>query len=254
MKNNKVNYLYLLIWFILVISFVISHLKYNVFPITYILPQIKAEENIYPVSMFGHWIGMDPASWQNKWFYIVFPIFSIVFANIFQREKISKDSIYKQYMEIAIVGSIGGVIPQIISILLVSCFLPSIIPDSTTIFFCITPKCFMAELFYEHPLIYIFIYLFWNGIVGSLMTLIYFQLKKVISRKRMSLIIYCALLVVTCYLFIKMGLRKFCFFNLLNPSQPIEGITIKDCLLYVIGLIIILGVLYACEQKKKMVY
>lgn len=245
---KRIN-VYLSVYLVFNIIFVTMHLKNSVLPVKSILERASIDEIGYPFSLYGYWIGMDILQIQNRVYYIVFPLACIcLFWGCY--DYFTKREKSLQWVAIGMIGGIGGMIPQILDFMVVSCILPAVRPDSATIFFCLTPKCFLAELYYSHPMIYIIIFLLWGGCIGALMTLECYFLYKIIKRKELAICISGVMVLTSGFISEKSGCEQFCYYYLINPGQPIEGLKLSNYLLLLVLMLIITGVLYVfCKNK-----
>lgn len=255
MKKEYNNIIFLSGWFIMVFYILGSHFTDSVLPIHNLLRSIEIENIGCQFSVFGYWIGMDIITWQNKIFYVLFPVICVCFAFGNKQINVKEYHHWEKRMDIGILGGIGGILPQVIDILVVSCFLPRITPDPATTFYCISPISVMAEIYYTYPILYTLFYLAWNGIIGAIMTLINFEVYEIFSERVMAVVAFSGLLVGSGLLLEYYGQVKYCYYNFLNPGQPVQMGGILNCLLYIVSMVIIWGVIYGwnyvlCKRKR----
>ena len=150
-----------------VVSVVIPHSKF----IRYNLSTEMIESYYIPNALFNNWMGNELFPIQSYIFYIILPLLAVMpFGVSFYEDRktgyivnvctrVDKVSYYKaKYLAVFLSGGAVVAFPLLLNLMVSAMFLPAFLPDngsSGTIF---TTTMFY-ELFYTHPLIYIFIFI-----------------------------------------------------------------------------------------------
>jgi len=131
--------------------------------------------------LFCTWIGGNLTYPENYLFYLLFPMLATIpFAdsfycdrksgyikNVFIRAKKS-DYYISKYIATFISGGIAIIVPLFINLAISSLILPSMLPQASAGFFAINNASMWGELFYQHPFIFIFLYMIIDFIFGGL--------------------------------------------------------------------------------------
>jgi len=139
---------------------------------------------LVPHTVFTKWIGGEAYSFQYFAFFIMIPLLCTLPAG--SKVSLEKKSRYglnvlvrtnknTYYLSKTIVAFLLGgtvtVLPLLFNLYLTAMTLPSIVPNNATGFFAITNQSFLAEIFYERPYLYVFIYIIiiflFSGIIAA---------------------------------------------------------------------------------------
>lgn len=213
--------------FVIAVLICIWHFVENVVPLREYIYLYR-----YPLSSFAKWIGGEDASLQPALYYLLVPILIALpyagtycddiqsgYANNIVVRMDSKKYILTKYIVTFSIGAMISVVPLICNFVLTGLVLPSVTPQRGTGLFSITSGMLMADLFYTHPLIYLFLYLFLDAVFFGLLATI--SLLAVYFTENRYLVILAPFLV---YLFVFslcqiLGMQQFCPYGFLRPSQ-----------------------------------
>lgn len=127
----------------------------------------------YPLSTFGKWIGMDRVSVFASLYYFVVPILaSIPFVGTLKEDiktgyirniviRVSKIKYFiAKFLVTFVIAGFVTVIPLLFNFVLTATVLPLLIPQAGTHLFPIYQLSMMGAFYYQHPFLYVMVYLF----------------------------------------------------------------------------------------------
>lgn len=136
-------------------------------------------------SVFCHWLGADVASFPTSAFFFLLPIFAVLpygwslaseMTSGYTKNVLSRTSrktyLMAKYTASFISGFLVVLIPLALSLLVLALFLPSMGMESIYPYGTIGQGCMWAEIYYEHPYVYCFMYILLDSVYGGLIATI----------------------------------------------------------------------------------
>ncbi|SHJ60815.1 hypothetical protein [Parasporobacterium paucivorans] len=211
----------------------ISHVVLSVIPSVAQLDNYLLGKGEYPVSVFNKWIGGEAYSFQPELYFVLLPILCCIpyvdslfvdrktgyTKNIYIR---TKKGYYYASKLLAVFISAGLVItiPLVLNLILAAAFLPSIIPESSSMTFPLFEASMWSEIFYAQPYLYICLYILVIFLFSGLISVIGLTVAFFVKTRFVALVIpfmgYILLDFVCAYTF----LYKFSPKIFLRPNQP----------------------------------
>ena len=223
------------------------------------------DEELYPFSVYGKWIGIDNISVYSSMYYFLLPILiALPFVGTLKEDlrtgyvrnvfiRVDKCSYYiaKFSVNFVVAGMIT-VIPLILNFILTAMVLPLVKPQSGSFLFPIYQCHFLGDFYYEHPFCYVVIYLILNFIFMGLLSvtglLAAFFCERVFSAMLTPFMVYLLLYALTQIT----GWHEVCPFAFLRPGQPITTNIVIVAI--EIGLLLGAGGIYYYVGEKKEIY
>ena len=243
-KSNNIQKLSFVLWFIISFNIVKTHIANVVIPIAKYQMNENANRLDYPFSFFSYWIGMDIVNEQNHIYYLLMPILGMLLVmSVPHRNNLKK---------IALWGGVGAMTPAIVDLVITSYFLPYIKPDASTVYFCLSPLNFCADLFYTSPMMYVLLYVIWGGVIGGIISIICCLLGIVLKNNIFAFGFLSVFLMMNKEICDLNQWEGYCYYYLVNPGQPVEQLEGADFIRLIAGLIIIIAGVWSIERKKKI--
>lgn len=147
--------------------------------------ELRGEESGNPVlviiSVFTRWLGADVASFESSFFYFILPIAAALpygwslagemssgyTKNILSRVD-RKIYFLSKYIAVFISGAVVILFPLLLDFGVLSMILPSIRGDSVYPYGVIGEPCMWSNIYFEHPLLYVFMYIMLDGLFAGL--------------------------------------------------------------------------------------
>ena len=205
----------------------------NVLPMIKYLP-MDVEKGVYPHSVFNKWMGGEYHTLWPMLFYFILPVLAALphgdsyyqdiqsgyFKNICTRTK--KSSYLKAKAWAAFASAFAAItIPLFLNLLLASMTLPAVPPEVSTGFFYVMDKNMGAELFLEHPWIYILLYILLDGIFAAFYAGIALAGTCFVSGRFVVTILSFTIHMILYVL--AMGIPSIAPVSFLSPSQPVPA-------------------------------
>lgn len=228
-----------------------------------IVPYSNHAYGEYPLSVFEKWIGGEQSSVFPKLYFLVIPlIMAIPYGGSLQEDlksgyvknictRIGKGKYFAAKYIVTFTAGMFAVIPLILNFVISAMFLPAVIPQASSLFYTINARSMMGELFYQHPYVYLCLYL--------LIDMVFFGLLATVSLVVTFVSEYTYVAILSPFLLCVMLLAvtmisKFSMIaptGFLEPSQRPEAsgpvILIEGILILVAG-----GVYYYVGRKKEL--
>lgn len=215
------------------IIFCIMSALYNIesyFQGQYQLRQLGGNPMTQAFGLFNHWIGGEQSSLGYILFFSVFPLLSIFPYGWSQcSEKKSgytkmvvtrggKEKYYlAKYLATFLSGAVVILLPLIMNLLITACFVPAVRPSIIyQIYYSVSHATLCSQLFYEHPVIYVFLYLFIDGIFAGLFAVCGMAFS-ILLKNRIAVVI----LPYLCVLCLHYG-RTFLYYKVYVEISPIN--------------------------------
>lgn len=252
------------IWCAILIGCLISFCHF-VFCVVPLAKFVYSAEAIYPLSVYGKWMGVDNTTVYAGLYYFVLPIISSVpfvgslkedlqtgyIRNVVTRVEKSKYFLVKYSVTFVISGFVS-VFPLILNFVLTALILPLLTPQANTANFPIFQYCFMGDFYYKHPLGYVLIFLLityaFMGLLATTGLLASYICNRVFSVVLTPFIIYLLLYALTQIT----GWNQVCPYAFLRPGQPVAAnafvIIIEMCILLFAG-----GVYFYVSKKREVI-
>ena len=131
--------------------------------------------------------------------------------------------------------------PAIVDLVITSYFLPYIKPDASTVYFCLSPLNFCADLFYTSPMMYVLLYVIWGGVIGGIISIICCLLGIVLKNNIFAFGFLSVFLMMNKEICDLNQWEGYCYYYLVNPGQPVEQLEGADFIRLIAGLIIIIA-------------
>lgn len=226
--------------------------------------------NAYNIGPSGYynpfmiWISKDVFSIYAQIFLNIFPILaSIVYSdsywidkysgfikNIYTRAK-KVDYLISKYLTIFVVGGVSVSIPLLCSLLLMFMSLPAVTPSVFSQFD--LSKDMFGNLFYNHPYIYIWIYLFLNFVFGGLCSTLGLAIST-FSKNRFLAILGPLIVYLSMYMLETIGFPQLVPSRFLSAGQPVSNININSIIvIFIIFFTVSIGVYYLGANKNENV-
>lgn len=194
--KNKIT----LLIFALLLALVFSHIMsavgiYN----SCCIAELKGEEignpTITVISVFIRWLGADVASFESNFFYFILPIVAALpfgwslagelstgyTRNVLYRVE-RKTYFLSKYIAVLVSGAIIVLVPLLLDFGVLSMILPSIRGDSIYPYGVIGEPCMWSNIYFEHPLLYVIMYILLDalfaGLIASISTASAFFIKQ----------------------------------------------------------------------------
>lgn len=220
--------------------------------------------DFYPLSVFEKWIGGDKGSFYPTLYFMLLPILiAIPYGGTFLQDlrsgyvkqiftRVGKRPYFLVKYIVSFVTGILGVIPLICNFCITACVLPAVIPQAGAGTFPIANTCLYSELFYEHPYVYVTVWLIQDilflGVLATIsLTASFFT--DYIYVPILAPFLFCMLMYGLDLVF-GIGLSPFDF---LNPSQVVE-VNIAVMISEFVILLLIGGVGFWIGGKKQEVF
>ncbi|MFR8180332.1 MAG: hypothetical protein ACLU80_11100 [Dorea sp.] len=142
--------------------------------------------------------------------------------------------------------------PAIVDLVITSYFLPYIKPDASTVYFCLSPLNFCADLFYTSPMMYVLLYVIWGGVIGGIISIICCLLGIVLKNNIFAFGFLSVFLMMNKEICDLNQWEGYCYYYLVNPGQPVEQLEGADFIRLIAGLIIIIAGVWSIERKRKL--
>lgn len=243
-------------------AIVLWHFIQNVLPKTQYLNNYLLNKGEYPVSVFNTWIGGESYSVQSYLFHLLIPILLTIpyldslfldirsgyVKNIMIRVR-KKEYFLAKLIVVLITANLVIIEPLVLNLLLTATVIPSLVPEPTSMTFSVTANCFMDEIYYTHPYIYIGVYLLIAIVYICIFSL--FSLGITFFTDNYFLVLTSAFLLYegTSFLFDNVGLMEYSPKLILYINQPyvISGVPILVEIL--IGLFVC-GIIYFVKGRR----
>ncbi len=148
-------------------------------------------------TLFNHWIGGEPYTPGSADYFFMFPLLvSIPYGWSYCSERRSgylKNMVVRagrmrcylsKYIALFLSGGLAMVIPLLFNFLLAAMFIPAVMPDPSYITaYGIGSSSFMSMIFYSHPFIYVFLYLFTDFLFGGLTACLCFAVSDIVKNR-----------------------------------------------------------------------
>ena len=225
---------------------------------------IFIQQDLYPLSVYSKWMGMDNISVYSGLYYFVLPVLAALpFAGSLKEDiqsgyirniAIRTDKRNYFITKVAVnfvVSGLTAVIPLILNFTLAAMVFPLLIPQSNTANDPIFQYCFLGDLYYQHPLIYIGVFLLLTFVFIGLLTEMGL-LAAFISHNVFSTVLMPFMIWLMLYAFTQItGWDQICPYAYLRPGQPVAAsfavMMSEICLLLVAG-----GVYFYVSEKQEI--
>lgn len=182
--KNKITISVFVFSVVLVIYQVVNNAKsFNEFYILFKHGSTEGNPMFSSESLFCRWLGADVTSFETAVFFFLMPLLvalpygwslvdemrSSYTKNLLIKVKRSEYFISK-YIAQFITGAVVVMIPLCFSIVLTSMFLPAIPMESIYPYGTMGQKCMWSDIYYEHPYLYMIMYVFLDGIFAGLIS------------------------------------------------------------------------------------
>lgn len=154
---------------------------YNDFYTCYQSDDLTGNPMITIVSLYHRWMGADVISFTSSGFFFLFPIIVVLpygwsmvgeMKSGYTKNVLSrigrKDYFLAKYAACFISGSLIIIIPLLSNFLGLALFLPAIKMEKIYPYGSVGESCMWSGLYYEHPFLYMIIYILLDGIYGGL--------------------------------------------------------------------------------------
>lgn len=136
-----------------------------------------------PNGLYKSWIGAATYSMQTNWYYLTFPLIAVLgyagtcfddkkngYRNLVLLRSAKRTYFHVKSLVVFLSGGIAVSIPLLLNFALTAMMYPALYPDS---YESIGPsiKCVGSFLFYQHPLVYVLLYLLFDFIIAGLFCL-----------------------------------------------------------------------------------
>lgn len=207
--------------------------------ISYVLPATKQidiliEHGVYPYSLFNSWLGAMLTTLPNTLFYFILPIVATipyamsyfddcksgVIKNICIRTK-KEYYLLSKYIAVFSSAAFSIAFSLCFSLWLTALSVPALTPDASTGVFTIIDKNMWSQLFYRHPFVYTFLYIFIDAIFAGLFSTLSLMITHFTDNKFVVILTpFIVYLIV--YFIVELNFdSKYDPVHFLNPSQPV---------------------------------
>lgn len=194
------------------------------------------DKDFYPVSVFQQWIGAYNYGIETYLYFLIAPILATLpygdsffsdktsgyIKNVFIRTKKSNYYISK-YIATFVVGGIVVVLPLLLNLYLTTMSLPSIIPQVSTKTSTISSLSMWYGLYYNHPLVYVFLYLLLDFFFFGLIATIALSISNSVNNKFVVLLSPFLYYVIFSFILRALGFGIYDPSAFLVPYQPYLG-------------------------------
>lgn len=172
---------------ILLLILTVAHVIEKIEAFKYYREYLDSGENtgnpiITVVSVFTNWIGTDVLSIKSNFFYFILPIVATIpfgWSMIDEMNsgyvknilcKTSRKSYFiSKYIAVFVSGAVMIMIPLILNYVLLSMYLPSIKAERAYPYGVVGEPSMWSGIYYEHPLVYIILYILLDAIFAGLL-------------------------------------------------------------------------------------
>ena len=218
---------------------------------------------ICPHTWYEKWIGGELGSSQSYMYFMLIPILSVLpystslaydrssgyTYNLYTRGK-KKHYYTAKFITAFITGGAVVILPLIINLLLSVCTLPSITPDPATGTSMITGSMMWAGLYFDHPLLYIALYLGIIFVFSGLISTFALTLGTTVYSSFMITIMPFVTYLFSYALCMMNGWHRFCPFMFLTPAQRAENVAFATVALEAVIIFAVVLVMYVVQAHR----
>ncbi len=239
----------------------IAHFLFCIIPLN---DYVYMPQDLYPLSAYGKWMGMDNITVYSSLYYFILPILvSLPFTGS-MKEDIQSGYIRNVVIRVEkwkyfavkfgvtfVISGLTAVLPLILNFVLTATVLPLLLPQSNTATYPIFQYCFLGDYYYQHPFGYVCIFLLLTYVFMGLLA-VTGLLASYICRNVFTVVLTPFMIHLLSYAFTQItGWNQICPYAFLRPGQPVAAdfaiITAELCILLAAG-----GIYFYVSKKQEI--